>query len=190
MKDDRLLIQGIMQKKSSYLEDLISQYGRAVYVLCARILNGIGSEQDVEECVSDTFVAVWNKIGEFDEQRGQLRTWIMIVAKYRCLDLRRRLSNVVNSGNCKIAVDEIASLDEFSQMENRHMVRDAIHTLKASDQELIYRRYYLLESIESIASHLELSEGVVQTRLWRARKQLREKLSWEREAGWEYEQGF
>jgi len=187
MKDDRLLVQGIMQKNSSFLEDLISHYGRVVYVLCARILNGIGSEEDVEECVSDTFVAVWNRIGEFDEQRGQLRTWIMILAKYRCLDLRRSLSSVITSGNSKIDVDEIASLDEFSQLESRHMVREAIHSLKASDQEIIYRRYYLLERIESIASHLELTEGVVQTRLWRARRQLREKLSWERETGCEYE---
>jgi len=182
MKDDLLLVRGIMQKNSSYLEELISQYGKVVYALCARILNGIGSEEDIEECASDTFVAVWNKIGEFDEQRGQLRTWIMILAKYRCLDLRRSLSSVVKSVNQKIAVEELPSREEFSQLEDRHMVREAIHTLKASDQELVYRRYYLLESIESIASHLELSEGVVQTRLWRVRKQLREKLSWEREA--------
>ncbi|WP_425341289.1 sigma factor [Brevibacillus borstelensis] len=52
------------------LEYAMSVYGKNVYALVHRIIGGIGSREDIEECVSDVFIAAWKKIAEFDEGRG------------------------------------------------------------------------------------------------------------------------
>src|SRR5260370_32289006 len=73
------------------LETLISRYSREVFYFIRLVLDGIGVVQDAEECVNDLFVAVWQEIGSFDPQRGTLRTWLTMRAKYIALDRRRQL---------------------------------------------------------------------------------------------------
>jgi len=55
------------------------------------ILEGVGSAQDAEECVNDLFVTAWQEFDAFDPERGSLRTWLTIRARYIALDRRRQL---------------------------------------------------------------------------------------------------
>ena len=213
---DEDLAQRLQQHDSEALETLISRYSREVYYFIRLVLDGIGVAQDAEECVNDLFIAVWQEIDTFDPERGTLRTWLTMRAKYIALDRRRQLCRR-QSHNVQSA-DEIRqwatsegsgsgrisgwrgreyenrvtlpphpeSSMEFllEQSERREELRIALATLPEIDRYLIYQRYFKFASIEELAAKTGLTRHAVDTRLWRARKSLRETL---KEHAHEYE---
>ena len=64
---------------------LVHRHQRELEVHCYRIL---GSPQDAEEAVQDTFLAAWQGIAGF-EARSSMRTWLFRIATNRCLDALR-----------------------------------------------------------------------------------------------------
>lgn len=70
-----------------------------------------------------------------------------------------------------------ASMESLlEQSERREELRLALATLPELDRYLIYQRYYKYASTEELAAKTGLTRHAVDTRLWRARKSLREAL--------------
>jgi RNA polymerase sigma factor (sigma-70 family) len=72
----------------------------------------------------------------------------------------------------------------LEQNERREELRLALATLPELDRYLIYQRYFRFASTEELAAKTGLTRHAVDTRLWRARKSLREAL---KEYAHEYE---
>ncbi|HEX4204227.1 MAG TPA: sigma-70 family RNA polymerase sigma factor [Ktedonobacteraceae bacterium] len=72
----------------------------------------------------------------------------------------------------------------LEQSERREELRHALATLPELDRYLIYQRYFKFASTEELATQTGLTRHAVDTRLWRARKSLREAL---KEHAHEYE---
>jgi RNA polymerase sigma-70 factor (ECF subfamily) len=211
---DEELAQKLQEHDPDALETLISRYSREVFYFIRLVLDGIGVTQDAEECVNDLFVAVWQEIDTFDPERGTLRTWLTMRAKYIALDRRRQL--------CRRQTHNLQSADEnrqwtssdgswggggrkgydndnrvtlpphpefsmehlLEQSERREELRLALATLPELDRYLIIQRYFKFASTEELAAKTGLTRHAVDTRLWRARKSLRETL---KEHAHEYE---
>jgi RNA polymerase sigma-70 factor (TIGR02960 family) len=69
-------------------QELAEQYRRELQVHCYRML---GSFQDAEDALQDTFLTAWRGLGGF-EGRASLRTWLYRIATNRCLNVRRSAS--------------------------------------------------------------------------------------------------
>jgi RNA polymerase sigma factor (sigma-70 family) len=196
-------------------ETLISRYSREMFYFVRLVLDGIGVTQDAEECVQDLFVAVWQEINSFDPERGTLRTWLTMRAKYIALDRRRQLcrrqthnmqsadenrqwSQTDNGGrkmsglgayenDKRVALPphpDVSMEHLMEQNERREELRLALATLPELERYLIYLRYFKFASTEELAAKTGLTRHAVDTRLWRARKSLREAL---KEHAHEYE---
>src|SRR6202790_2888174 len=88
---DEDLAKRLHEHDPEALETLISRYSRELFYFIRLVLDGVGGSQDAEECVYDLFLAVWQEIETFDAERGTLRTWLTMRAKYIALDRRRQL---------------------------------------------------------------------------------------------------
>src|SRR6188474_3557936 len=62
------------------------QHERAVYGAALRILNNPAQAHDV---VQDVFLRVWRRPGSFDARRGELGSYLRMMARSRALDLWR-----------------------------------------------------------------------------------------------------
>ena len=70
-----------------------------------------------------------------------------------------------------------ASMEHLlEQSERREELRLALATLPELDRYLIYQRYFKYASTEELAAKTGLTRHAVDTRLWRARKSLRDAL--------------
>src|SRR3954463_8792742 len=67
---------------------LTEPYRREIEVHCYRIL---GSAQDAEDLVQETFLAAWRGLDSF-EGRASVRTWLYRIATNRCLNALRDAS--------------------------------------------------------------------------------------------------
>lgn len=207
---DEDLAKGLRERDPDALETLISRYSREVYYFIRLVLDGIGVAQDAEECLNDLFVAVWQEIDTFDPERGTLRTWLTMRAKYIALDRRRQLcrrqahnmqpadesrqwgvaEGSWNGGRKKLGWGahendnrvalpphpEVSMESLLEQSERREELHLALATLPELDRYLIYQRYFRFASTEELAAKTGLTRHAVDTRLWRARKSLREAL--------------
>jgi RNA polymerase sigma factor (sigma-70 family) len=215
---DEDLAKKLQEQDLQAFETLISRYSREIFYFVRIVLDGIGAAQDAEECVNDLFITVWQEIDTFDSERGTLRTWLTMRAKYIALDRRRQLcrrqalhvqpadeyrqwsaSDMHGSGSgSKLAglggYDDNrvalpphpeASMETLlEQSERREELRLALAMLPELDRYLIYQRYYKYASTEELAAKTGLTRHAVDTRLWRARKSLKETL---KEHAHEYE---
>lgn len=205
---DEDLAKRLQERDLEAFETLISRYSREIFYFVRLVLDGIGVAQDAEECVNDLFIIVWQEINTFDSERGTLRTWLTMRAKYIALDRRRQLcrrqalhvqsadeyrqwsaSDTYGGGN-KLAglggYDDTrvtlpphpeASMETLlEQSERREELRLALAMLPELDRYLIYQRYYKYASTEELAAKTGLTRHAVDTRLWRARKSLKETL--------------
>ncbi|HEY4035353.1 MAG TPA: sigma-70 family RNA polymerase sigma factor [Ktedonobacteraceae bacterium] len=207
---DEDLVQRLRERDPQALETLISRYSREIFYFIRLVLDGVGVTQDTEECVNDLFVAVWQEINTFDSSRGIFRTWLTMRAKYIALDRRRQLcrrqTHMVQSadevkhwhasdGNggsnfefeykATLPAHPEASMESLlEQSERREELSLALAKLPELERFLIYQRYFRFASTEELAAKTGLTRHALDTRLWRARKSLREAL---REYAYEYE---
>jgi RNA polymerase sigma-70 factor (ECF subfamily) len=194
---DDALYNGVRARDARALEALIRRYAREMSYFIRLVLDGMGSQQDTEECVNDLFVAVWQEIESFDPARASLRTWMTMRAKYIALDRRRQVQRrqsfaamSLDGGERGGTHDADSLLAEFAaqrvadtsmeglmeQRERREELRHALESLPELDRLLVYMRYFKLSSTEEICAKTGLSRHAIDTRLWRTRKALRDAL--------------
>lgn len=169
--DDQHLVDALRRRLPSALEQLMDRYGNGVYGLVKRVLSGAGRGEDVEECVSDVFWAAWRRIDEYDSERGSLKTWLLILAKYSALDARRKLLRRPGADPLKDRAPSGSNVEDtiLSKEASAEMIA-MVNALPEPDRSICYRRYFYYESLEQIAMRLGLTCKAVESRLYRIRK--------------------
>ena len=196
---DDALYSGLIRREPRALEALITRYSREISYFIRMVLDGVGTAQDAEECANDLFIIAWQEVDSFDPARGSLHTWLTMRAKYIALDRRRQMkrrqeqvtSLDSREGSSGGAGDSyvmerrglhLAQLTDqnmerlLEQQERREELLRAIDTLAALDRFLVYMRYIKLASTEEISARTKLTRHAIDTRLWRARRALRDAL--------------
>lgn len=176
--DKNNFIEEIKRKNPRALDFVVDTYSGLVFKVVHTILNSSFHSQHVEECVNDVFWTVWNNIESFDKEKGNFKYWITAVAKYKAIDYKRKLFRQSTDeciDDCTI-IDEVSTEKIIISKENREELLKAISGMKDEDKEIFIRRYFLDEGIENIAKAFGVERNLVDKRLSRGRKFLKEKL--------------
>lgn len=174
--DEDRLIRHIRKRKPEALEKIMDKYMDSIYNMAKGILFNIASEEDVEECVQDVFLDVWNNIEKYDAQRGNLKNWLMIMCKSKALNRRKA---IIRKGKIMELDEKLTNSKEnleenYLSKESEDEIITAIKALNTVDREVFLRRYIMEQSIEDICITMKLSRQAVDNRLWRGRNQLKQ----------------
>jgi RNA polymerase sigma-70 factor (ECF subfamily) len=145
----------------------------------------LGSNSDVEDIAQQVFIRVWKSAGRY-RPRAKFTTWLLKITRNLVFnELRRTKRRAQTPLQTEPQAEEIALPDETTpapdasllEDELRRAIENAITQLPdAQRMALILRRYEDL-SYEDIAEVLDLSVPAVKSLLFRARTELRARLS-------------
>lgn len=171
-------IEQIKNRNPKALDFIVDIYSNLIFKVARSVLNSSFHSQYVEECVNDVFWAIWNNVESFDEEKGNFKYWITAIAKYKAIDYKRKLFKQSNTESIDdyIFSNEISTENIIISNENKEELLQAINNMKNQDKEIFIRRYFLYEEIENIAKVFGVNRNVIDKKLSRGRKLLKEKL--------------
>jgi RNA polymerase sigma-70 factor (ECF subfamily) len=169
------VIRELQCRSPEALAYLIDRFMPVVAAVASSILSDIGTQEDIEECVSDVFIDAWSRADRYDPARGTLRTWLTLLAKYRALDRRRKFRRHISSAEVRAPVDADPVLSEVLSLERQHALVDAIEQLGPGVRDVMVCRYVFDMPVADIARALNLSRSQVDNRLSRGRQSLRQR---------------
>ncbi|RKD26011.1 RNA polymerase subunit sigma-24 [Ammoniphilus oxalaticus] len=173
------LVKRIKNEDVLAYEYMINKYTKTIYYLAHHILSPSLSKEDIEECVSDVFLEAWTRIDEFDEEKGNFRTWLLMLTKYKALTYRRKRTT-----DQVIAMEDFEIEDSYSLEKDVFLRRDQekvieiINSFNDVDRKIFLRRFFYNEKISDLAKAFNFSRSAIDNRLYRGRKMIKEALDY------------
>lgn len=166
-------ITRLKKQKEDALEYVIDAYMPLVKTIATKILNNM-KRSDVDECINDVFLSVWQNAHQFQGDTQDFKKWIGMITKYRAIDLYRQTEKQVAHEQSDAPLEQKASALQTDlsvlKREEKNELLVAISQLKEIDRDIFMMKYYLELSNSEIADNLGLSKAAVDNRLYRGKK--------------------
>src|SRR3954447_15341241 len=148
---------------------VFEEHERGVYAAALRILGNPAQAQDV---VQDVFLRIWRRPAAFDAERGQLASYLRMMARSRALDLWREGQAAGRaSARLQVVVDGAARPVEESPAEvaergsTREAVVEALAQLPEPQREALVLAYWGGLTAGEIADHERVPLGTAKSRI-------------------------
>lgn len=169
---DETVIEEIRRGDGSAIDGVMKKYAKLLWRIAGQILH---SDSDLEECVADVFIDLWQHPDRFDPTRGTLKTFLCIAVRSKALDRCRHTKRYTEfSLEDTDLVSDADLTDELFNSESKKVLSVALQTLAESDRELLFLRYYDGLKPKAIAAVLGIPVKQVENRLYRIRRKLRD----------------
>lgn len=159
---------------------MYDQHARGVHAAAYRILGNAAQAQDVTQ---DVFLRVWRNPHKFDAKRGELGSYLRLMARSRALDLWRegqaagratdRLKVVVGQEGPRVE-DQPSQWTEREALQS--LVRDAMRELPDKQREAIVLAHWGGMTADEIARRIDVPLGTAKSRIRLGMAKLRDSL--------------
>ena len=176
--NDIIAITGIRNRDERIIDKVIVKYSKLLWPIVSAVLKNAGTEQDVEECIADVFIDLWENPDKYDAERGTLKSWLCMVARCKAIDRYRTLSRhstVPLEG--AMMVERMGMQDALLQEETKRELAAAVNALTDVERDILIRRYYYDQKPREIAKALDLPIKQVENHLYRSKQKLRKAIS-------------
>ena len=173
--EDNQIISLFNERSEQAIAELDRKYGAAVKKTAANILS---SRQNVEECVNDTYLGVWNSIPP--QNPNPLISYVCKIA--RNLATWKYHSNTAQkrNGQYDLVLDELEECipstinieSDYEAKEISAAISRFLYTLSYEDRFCFLRRYWYADSVSDIAAMTHSKSHRISVRLFRTREKL------------------
>ena len=179
MNTDTELIEKIARKDKQAFEALYHMYHQRIYRFALRVVN---QAEVAEEAVNDTLYAVWQNANTF-QANSAVSTWILGIAYRQSL---KSLNRYLRHNKANIDIDDMANqADEspYSNPQHNSELDEFQHTIQSAINKLSQRHRAVVQltamghSYEDISKIVGCPTNTVKTRMFHARKQLKQHLN-------------
>ncbi len=182
--DVRALVRRARSGDQEAFGELVRTYHARVYGLAYRMVNNMDDAKELEQ---QTWIKVWNKLHTFKED-AQFFTWLYRIGTNTCLDFIRSrarqredsLTEMAEHGG-ELALERPADARarpdrELEQREVREAFERALGSLSPEHRMALVLREVEGLSYEEIAKAMKCRKGTVMSRIFYARRSIRDKL--------------
>lgn len=173
MEDSEIILL-LQNEPSQGICEAVEKYRPYAAAIIGRVLGN--SRQDIEECVADSFVAVW-KIEQNGQEIRSLKGCIACAARNAAISRYKKLrrERAADIDELELPSKEDVVLN-FEDSVNAKAVQELIYAMDEPDREIFVRKYFLMESVKEIAKRTMLDEVQIKNRLYRGKVKLRRQL--------------
>ena len=161
----------------SGMRKCIAKYYALVYSICSGILQN--NPQDIEECVNTSFFRLWQTIDKLKSPH-HLRAYLCRISRNTALSRYRKLKKQPSPTD---EIPEDTADFDFIQLldrrANSEALQRAIMALKEPEREIFVRKYYYMESMQSLAKRFGMSVKAIDNTLYRTKRRLQKHLEGE-----------
>jgi RNA polymerase sigma-70 factor (ECF subfamily) len=150
-------------------ERAYDQHARGVYRAAYRVLGSAAQAQDV---VQDVFLKLWREPGKFDARRGELGSYLRLMARSRALDTWRERDAAGRASDrlkLDVALDEGRPDERPAVAAEREgewrTLRDALRGLPAVQREAVVLAYWGGLTADQIARRSNVPLGTAKSRI-------------------------
>jgi RNA polymerase sigma-70 factor (ECF subfamily) len=172
------LVRDARVGKEQAFNEIVDQYGRDLFRLA---LSLVRNPEDAEDLVQEVFIAAFEQLDRF-EGRSTLKTWLIgillrkVARFHRYQRIRRTVSLHDLVESVRTAFGDSRNVHAAKEVELRLDITAMLETLSRKHREVLVLREILGLSYEEIGETLRVPAGTVESRLFRARQDLRERF--------------
>jgi RNA polymerase sigma-70 factor, ECF subfamily len=163
---DTLLSARLAAGDDHALAEVFDRLAPAVYGGALRVLGDGSAAQDV---VQDVFVELWSHPDRYDPSAGTLRTYLVVLARHRAVDLvrseLRRVARQERHGRLTPGTPQPSPQDEVMAAEAAGAVRAAVRLLPDSQRRVVELAYFGGLTCREVAHAVGIPEGTAKSRL-------------------------
>lgn len=177
--EDEQIISLYWNRRETAIRETQTKYGRLCRAIVARVLS---SQEDIEECMDDVYMALWNSIPP--QKPVSLPAYIGKTARNTALK-RLEYYTAKKRSAAMLSLDELGDCVSGTRADNTdgiadHSLADAVsaflHDLDKEKRSVFLRRYWFFDSIREISDRFGISESKAASMLMRTRIKLKQHL--------------
>lgn len=175
--DDVRLVSRMANGDADALGRFYDRWSNHVYATVKAIVR---SPQDAEEIVDDCFWQAWKQASRFDSARGEVRSWILNIARSRALDrlkaMKRRREDDLDAAPSTAFATLPDAEERIDQAAAASKVASALRGLPDAQRRVLEMAYYGGLTQTEIADSTGEALGTVKTRIRLGMQKLRETI--------------
>ncbi|MFI5337564.1 MAG: RNA polymerase sigma factor [Opitutales bacterium] len=168
--DDAALLQRTRRGDQDAFRELVERHGRYLLGIAVALSR---NPADAEDLVQETFLGA---LSSTFRGESSVRTWLVRILVNRAAMLRRSKWRMALSWSSRPDAGEPAGSSPVPGSDARLDLAEMLQTLSPEHREVIVLRELEGMTYEEIAAELSIPRGTVESRLYRAREQLRERF--------------
>ena len=169
--DDELLAIRCQLGEPAAFDDLIARWHAPIWAFVRRLA---GDDDAARDIVQDVWLRVIRGIPQLREG-AKLRAWLFGIARRTLMDRLRQ--QYARSPAVDVDLDEIAIETASNDIEDLQALERALERLPLVEREVVTLFYLQELTLHEIAEALNVPVGTVKSRLFRARRLLRQDLT-------------
>lgn len=173
--DQNQLITELRLKNKEAFNNFYRSYSPAIYGVIFRIVN---DEDVAKEILQDAFLKFWQKIDQYDPEKGRLFTWMINISRNLAIDKIRskELRKAEKTDTLENYVTTIDRDHQGSVEIDSIGLKESLHALRDEERFILEMSYFKGYTQSEISDEFEIPLGTVKTRLRMGLKNLRNAL--------------
>lgn len=164
MSDNEIL--ALSYKEPARFAELFDRHNGRFLAMAKR---RVGSKDEAEDIVQNTFIRIYRHSGKFLEQGGNFKFWSNAILRNCVIDqIKKRRKNEVSLTEEMEQVIETSS--DHGILESNDYLQSVFKRLSAAKAEILKLRFVLGKSFKEIGKILGISSGAARVRTYRAKK--------------------
>ena len=173
MKDSK--IYNYFNGKRLLVENIVNDFSNYIYTIIRKSNLNV-SDEDIEELISDVFLAIWRNKDKLDINKEILPyiagiTKNLIKKKYRDIKMFDNITDYENN----LIENENIELALIKNERNKEIITQ-LNKFKDEDRKIFILYYFNEKNINDISNEMNMSESKVKSKLFRIRKKLKKYL--------------
>jgi len=153
------------------------KYNPQIRTIVARILNHSNQSKNIDDCVNSVYLALMERLQQFNETRGTMGAFVAAVARSvalnYCRDNKRNPDELIGDEKLDFISGTIKVEDD---VEFKMLVDGILDKLNEQENALFVLKYILYYSPEEIAKSLKIKRNAVDVRISRLKNKVKNLL--------------